>query len=140
MRAAPSLRIDDQIVRAIHHKAEANPASGEYDRDIAMRPAIYPALLALLALATLTLDAQQRKPGDPDEPTRLPNGKLQQDEMLKADHEKDVADARDLARLANELKEEMEKGDAHVLSIAALKKTDDIEKLAKRIRGRIRRY
>ena len=97
-------------------------------------------LVALLAFS-FSLDAQRaKKPGDPDEPLRLPNGKLQQEEMLKADHEKDVTDARDLARLAAELKDEIEKGDAHVLSLATLKKTEEIEKLAKKIRGRIRRY
>ena len=91
---------------------------------------------------SLVLEAQQRpkKPGEPEDSVRLPNGKLQQDEMLKADHEKDVTDARDLARLAAELKDEIEKGDAHVLSVATLKKTEEIEKLAKRIRGRIKRY
>ena len=99
------------------------------------------ALLFVLAFA-LSLDAQRpaRKPGEPEEPVRLPNGKLQQDEMLKADHEKNVADARDLARLAAELRDEIEKGDAHVLSVATLKKTEEVEKLAKKIRGRIRRY
>lgn len=99
-------------------------------------------LVAALFVCGLEIgDAQQplKKIGEPDEPVRLPNGKLQQDEMLKADHEKDVADSRELARLAGELKDEMEKGDAHVLSIGALKKTEEIEKLAKRIRGRIRR-
>ena len=105
-----------------------------------MKRVPYLVFIALLSL-TFSLDAQHpRKPGDPDEPARLPNGKLQQEEMLKADHEKDVADARDLARLAAELKDEIEKGDAHVLSIATLKKTEEIEKLAKRIRGRIKRY
>ena len=97
-------------------------------------------LLVVIAFA-VSLSAQRpKKPGDPDEPVRLPNGKLQQDEMLKADHEKNVTDTRDLARLAAELRDEIEKGDAHVLSVAALKKTEEIEKLAKRIRGRIKRY
>jgi len=97
-------------------------------------------LLALLALA-LSLDAQRpRRPGDPDEPPRLPNGKSQQDAILKADHEKDIEDSRELARLATELNDEIEKGSAHVLSVATLKKTDDIEKLAKKIRGRMKRY
>ena len=62
-------------------------------------------------VASAVMAQRPRKPGDPDEPVRLPNGKLQQDELLKADHEKDVADARELARLAAELKDEMEKGD-----------------------------
>ena len=97
-------------------------------------------LLVVLAMS-LSLSAQRpKRPGEPDDPVRLPNGKLQQDEMLKADHEKDVADARDLARMAADLRDEIEKGDAHVLSVTTLKKTEDIEKLAKRIRGRIRRY
>ena len=96
--------------------------------------------LSLLLLASSLGAQNHKKPGDPDEPLRLPNGKLQQDELLKLDHEKTVADAKEMARLATELKEELEKSDAHVLSVAALKKTDDIEKLAKRIRGRIRRY
>src|SRR4051794_24810162 len=97
-------------------------------------------LLVLLAFS-LSLDAQRpRRPGDPDEPPRLPNGKLQQEEILKADHEKDVSDARELARLATELKDELEKGGAQVVSLASIKKTDDIEKLAKKIRGRLRRY
>ena len=90
----------------------------------------------------LAVHAQQlpRKPGDPDEPFRLPSGKLQQDEILKADHAKDIAEARELARLASDLRDEIEKGDAHVLSVGAIKKTEEIEKLAKRIRGRIKRY
>lgn len=77
---------------------------------------------------------------DPDEPTRLPNGKLQQDEVLRSDHEKDILDARELAKLATELKDEIEKNDAHILSLGAIKKTEEIEKLAKKIRSRIRRY
>ncbi len=97
--------------------------------------------LLIIFVFGLTLFAQlPRKPGEPEETLRLPNGKLQADEILKADHEKDVADARDLARMAAELRDEIEKGDAHVLSVATLKKTEEIEKLAKKIRARIRRY
>jgi hypothetical protein len=69
---------------------------------------------------------------------RLPNGKLQQDEILKADHEKTVRDAAQLIELAESLKQEIEKDDAHVLSISSLKKTEEIEKLAKRIRTRLK--
>ena len=99
-------------------------------------------LACFILLSSIAVNAQRlpRKPGDPDEPLRLPNGKLQQDEILKADHEKDVADARELARLATELRDEIEKGDAHVLSVATIKKTEEIEKISKRIRSRIKRY
>jgi hypothetical protein len=70
---------------------------------------------------------------------RLPNGKLQQDEILKADHEKSVQDAAQLIELAEGLKRDLEKDETHVLSISSIKKTEDIEKIARRIRARIKR-
>ena len=76
-------------------------------------------------------------PGTPDD-TRLPNGKLQRDEILKADYAKSLEDARELSRLAEELKLDIEKNDRYVLSIATLKKTEEIEKIAKRIRDRLK--
>jgi len=45
-----------------------------------------------------------------------------------------------LIELSEELKRELEKNDKHVLSVAALKKSEEIEKIAKRIRGRLRRF
>jgi hypothetical protein len=42
--------------------------------------------------------------------------------------------------LSEELKIELEKNDRHVLSVSAVKKTEEIEKLAKKIRGRMKRY
>jgi len=71
---------------------------------------------------------------------RLPNGRLQQDEILKADHEKSVQDAAQLIELAEGLKRELEKDETHVLSLSSIKKTEDIEKIAKRIRSRIKRF
>jgi hypothetical protein len=75
-----------------------------------------------------------------DEPVRLPNGKLQRDEIIKADHERSIKDAGELLKLAEDLKIELEKNDAHVLSVGAVKKTEEIEKLAKRIRQRMKRF
>jgi hypothetical protein len=74
------------------------------------------------------------------EDTRLPSGKLQKDEILKADHEQSIKDAAQLIDLAEALKRELEKDDTHVLSVSSLKKTEEIEKLAKRIRSRLRRF
>ncbi len=71
---------------------------------------------------------------------RLPNGKLQQDEILKADHEKSVKDAAQLIGLAEGLKRDLEKDESHVLSLSSIKKTEDIEKIARRIRSRIKRF
>ena len=70
---------------------------------------------------------------------RLPNGKVQRDEILKAEHEQNLKDAAQLADLAEQLKQELEKNDRYVISVSSLKKTDEIEKLVKKIRSRLRR-
>jgi len=101
--------------------------------------AVVVSILAALALAgARQLDS--RIPPDPSKRTdiRLPNGKLQQDEILKADHEKSIKDAAQLIELSESLKKELEKDDRHVLSISSLKKTEEIEKIAKRIRARLK--
>jgi hypothetical protein len=70
---------------------------------------------------------------------KLPNGKSQKDEILKSEHAQNIKDAQDLVDLAQQLRESLEKNDRYVLSLSDLKKTEDIEKLAKKIRGRMRR-
>jgi hypothetical protein len=75
-----------------------------------------------------------------DREIRLPSGKLQKEEILRADHEKSLDDAAELLKLAEELNIELEKNDRHVLSVDTLKKLENIEKLAKRIRSRLKRY
>jgi hypothetical protein len=78
------------------------------------------------------------RPGDPPEDIKLPSGKSQRDEILKAEHQKSLEDARELSRLADELKLDLEKNDRYVLSISTLKKTEEIEKLARKIRDRLK--
>lgn len=110
-----------------------------------------PALIArpwisIVLLTFLPLLAQQEKPPDSPEPPgssadiKLPNGKSQREEILKADYRKNLKDAAELVELAQSLQEEMEKETSHVLSISSLRKTEEIEKLAKRIRSRMRRF
>lgn len=94
-------------------------------------------LFFILALAALVAFAQIRKQ---EEPARLPDGRSQNEEILKADHERNLKDAGELLRLAEELKIELEKNDRFVLSLGMLKKTEEIEKISKRIRGRMKRY
>ena len=83
---------------------------------------------------------QPPAPGEPPDEVRLPNGKRQQDEILKAEYEQNVKDAQELANLARSFEEDLEKDDRYVLSLSSLKKLDDMEKLTKRIRGRMKRY
>ena len=100
-------------------------------------------ILLCLPLAGTFLAAQQEEPVDrhlPGGDLKLPNGKSQREEILKADYQKTLDDAATLMKAAEDLKIELEKNDSHVLSMNALKQLDNIDRLTKRIRGRIRRY
>jgi hypothetical protein len=103
-----------------------------------------PVRIPLVLACALVLAAQPplRPPPLPDQQppqdVRLPNGKLQRDEILKADHLKSIEDARALAKLADEVKLDLEKNDQNVLPLATLKKTEEIEKLAKKIHDRLK--
>jgi hypothetical protein len=101
------------------------------------------ALVLLTGVSVYALQQQGsgrggRRGADEEEDVILPNGKSQKDEILKAEHQQNLKDATELVGLAEQLKIELEKNDRYVLSMATLKKTDDIEKLAKRIRARLR--
>jgi hypothetical protein len=102
------------------------------------------AFMRLLCLTFITLllaaafAAAQLRTTEPD--LKLPSGKSQTEEILKADHEKSLEDSSKLMQLSEELKIELEKNDRHVLSVPMIKKLDEMEKLVKRIRGRLKRY
>jgi len=80
------------------------------------------------------------QPPREQEEVRLPSGKLQKEEILKAEHEKSVKEVAEIVKLAEALKAELEKNDYHVLSLGSLKKAEEIERLAKRIKSRLRRF
>ena len=101
------------------------------------RSATLLALAAALGLAQRPGEEPLPGPANQSE-IRLPNGKSQRDEILKAEHEQNIKDAAQLAQLAEELKLDLEKNDRFVLSLATLKKTEEIEKLVKKIRSRLR--
>ena len=96
-----------------------------------------PACFLLLALVLL---AQEPKPRIDDPSTvRLPDGKLQSEEILKAEHKRSIKDAGELVRLSQEVRRELEEHEHHVLSLGLLKKLDEIEKLSKKLRTRLKR-
>lgn len=99
-------------------------------------------LPSILLLLAVSLAAQQPEPAPRHEQgeIKLPNGKNQKDEILKADFEKNVADAQKLVELSKELEKTLEANTRFVLSIEDLKRLDEIEKTAKRIRSRLKRY
>ena len=76
---------------------------------------------------------QLPKEEDPNPNAPKPDPKL----MLEANQKEIKKNVEKLYDLASELKAEVEKTDSvHVLSVAMLRKTDEIERLAKEIRSR----
>ena len=101
-------------------------------------------LLSLLFLAAPSSQyAQNGPPPDLDDKQpvqRLPNGRTQRDEILKADYNHNIEDVGEILRLAEDLKANLEKNTQYVFSIQDMKRLDDIEKLTRRIRGRMKRF
>ena len=91
-------------------------------------------LVALLVAALLPLTSQEKQRYG-----RLPDGRSRAEAILKADHEKSLEDAAELLKLAGKLKTELEKNDRHVLSVSSVRTAEEIEKLAKRIKNRLKR-
>lgn len=101
--------------------------------------------LCLLPLAgfalVFALPAQPPQlPGEDPEPKRLPNGKLQSEEILKADYKANLKDLEELRRLTDSIEEETKKNQGHVLALKTFKDLDEIEKIVKRMRTRMKRY
>ena len=88
--------------------------------------------------------AQHTPPGpqNPDAPSilRTPDGRNRTEMILKADHEASIKDLESVRKLVEEVKIDMEKNDRHVLSVGTIKKLENIEKLSKRMRGRMKRF
>lgn len=107
-----------------------------------MTPLMRVLILLSAVLAGAGLPAQPpdvRNPRD-QEGIRLPNGRLQTEEIVKADFEQNMKDIKQMQKLVEEVRDEMEKNDRHVLSMGNLKKLEEIEKLSKQVRGRMRRW
>jgi hypothetical protein len=106
--------------------------------------------LALADLAVTSLDAQQKAstlpipPPSPASPPSgadgraTPNGDARANAVLRTDYEQNRKDARDLIALAKSIELDFDKNDQNVLSLRLLKKLDDVEKITKRIRARLR--
>ena len=96
-------------------------------------------LLMLVMLASGQDTRPQVFPDDTKEDVKLPDGTSQKEAILKAEHKKSVEDGQKLAELAGEVRADLEKGDANVVSLKTIKQLDEIERLSKRIRGRLKR-
>lgn len=92
------------------------PWSLRYDTevgDLTVQSRLRRALLLLVpaALCARLLSAQKTLPplSETPEDVRLPNGKRQQDEILKAEYEQNVKDAQELLNIARSFEEDLEK-------------------------------
>jgi len=77
-------------------------------------------------------------PKQPEEDRRLPDGKSQKDAIAKQNHEQSLKDVNELVQAATSLRDELQKAGTYVVPLNAVKKTEEIEKLARRIRGRLK--
>jgi hypothetical protein len=104
------------------------------------------ALLSLLVspLAAVAQEQEEQRrltlPDDPkgDKDQKLPNGKSRNDAIAKKQHEDAMRDVEDLVSAAQELKQELEHAGNYIVPVSSVRKTEEIEKLARRIRGRLK--
>jgi hypothetical protein len=151
MSDQPRRRASDNAVSSgaasIHSRDPATPAKA--GSQSASRRGIFKALTAL-GLSLAPLRAQKLPPArprdsDPNSPDqdedkddpRLPNGKSQKDAIAQSEHEKALKDSEALISVANQLKDDIQKAGNFVVPVSALKKTQEIEKLARSVRGHL---
>jgi hypothetical protein len=78
------------------------------------------------------------KPATPKEaPDSVPSSNEAQERQLQWAHEQNLEDTSLLIKLSHELKWELANNDREVLSLATVKKMDEIERLIKKIRARV---
>jgi hypothetical protein len=80
------------------------------------------------------------EPGGRDKPddAKLPNGKSRADAIAADEHKKAVEEANELVAAAQNLRDDIKNAGKFVVPVGAVRRTEEIEKLAKRIRGRLR--
>jgi hypothetical protein len=75
-----------------------------------------------------TTDSTDDSPNSPATPAKL----------LKWEYDATLKDIDRLVKLTTEIREDMEKAGENVLPVATLKKLDEVERLTRKIRGRIK--
>ncbi len=101
---------------------------------------VIPLLFLGLSAAQDPMEIRPPSLHDKEPEKRLPNGKLQSDEILKQDYQNSIKDVHQLVTLTQQLESDMQRETGQVLSLGDLKRLDEIERIAKRIRGRMRRF
>ncbi len=95
----------------------------------------------LLLMVVMLASAQDQRPlliPENNEDVKLPNGTSQRQAILKAEHKKSLEDSDKLVDLVTEVHADLEKSDANVVSLKTVKQLEEIERLSKRIRTRLK--
>jgi hypothetical protein len=98
-------------------------------------------LLVAFVFAALACAQLPSVPGGMEEQRdkKLPDGRSQTEAILKADHKRTLEDLDEIKKLLDDVRKEVDKFDYHAVSVSAVKKLEEIEKRAKRIRDRMKR-
>lgn len=78
------------------------------------------------------------KDSSADDDPRLPDGKSQKDAIAKEQHKQALKEAENLIQAAQDLRDQIKDAGMYVVPLDAVKRTEEIEKLAKRIRARLK--
>jgi hypothetical protein len=70
---------------------------------------------------------------------RLPNGKSRSNAIAEDEHKHAMEEADQLVKMAQDLQRQLHEAGKYVVPMQAVKDTHEIEKLAKKIRGRLQR-
>jgi hypothetical protein len=90
----------------------------------------------LVNLCTAVLAQELPQIDKEEKPKRLPDGTLQSEAILKDEQKKMLADAAKLIEFSQEIEAELKKNNHNILSIGMLKKLEELEKIARRMRNR----
>ncbi len=144
MNAQPKSRDADD--GAVSSRAGSSPITtpATLAKANASRRGLFKSVTALgLSMASLRAQSppklENRPPPFPSlkDEDQDPNGKSQRDSIAQSEHEKALKDAEELASLSNELRDDIKKTINFVVPASALKKTHEIEKLARRLRSHL---
>ena len=115
-----------------------------HSRDL-VRFSLYALILAILCFSSYSAPAQypSHRPEDPNAPvdTDETRARIMKDMEKKAAKERVAAlknDTDKLLKLSTELKAYVDKSDENVLSLDVIKKAEEIEKLAKSVRDKMK--
>jgi hypothetical protein len=100
-----------------------------------MRPEIVMVAWGLILCLFLLPEALAQEP-DP----KLPNRSSQRLAIAKEDYEKSKKDIAEILRLAQQLETEIEENREFVVDLGSVRKVETVEKLARRIKNRMKRF